>query len=95
MKYPTTSTLEALAHEHNCEVFHVSGDEAKRNRAEAKRHGGKYWRDINESAISAGWYYWQCFPGCLPESAPMGPYTSSRAALRDAYDNGFLGDTEG
>jgi hypothetical protein len=31
-----------------------------------------------------GWYYWYCTPGCLPDSEPVGPFTSSveaRAAL--------------
>ena len=29
----------------------------------------------------AGWYYWFCFPGCLPESDPSGPYPSEEAAI--------------
>ena len=32
----------------------------------------------------AGWYWWACFPGCLPDGDPMGPFASSRLALEDA-----------
>jgi hypothetical protein len=28
-----------------------------------------------------GWYYWFCFPGCLPDSDPFGPYDTQAAAI--------------
>ena len=28
-----------------------------------------------------GWYFWFCFPGCLPDSDPMGPYASEQLAV--------------
>jgi len=28
-----------------------------------------------------GWYFWPCFPGCMPDSDPMGPYDSEQAAI--------------
>jgi len=31
-----------------------------------------------------GWFYWFCFPGCMPESDPMGPFETEADALRDA-----------
>ena len=31
-----------------------------------------------------GWFWWPCFPGCLPDGEPMGPFASSRQALEDA-----------
>lgn len=34
----------------------------------------------------AGWYWHACLPGCLPDGDPMGPFTSSRAAYRDALE---------
>jgi hypothetical protein len=34
----------------------------------------------------AGWYYWFCFPGCLPDSDPIGPFATSDAALADARE---------
>jgi len=34
-----------------------------------------------ENNIQGGWFYWYCIPGCLPESAPFGPYASADAAI--------------
>lgn len=31
-----------------------------------------------------GWYYWFCFPGCLPDSEAMGPFETQDEALADA-----------
>jgi hypothetical protein len=31
-----------------------------------------------------GWYWWACFPGCLPEGDPTGPFETSVAAYSDA-----------
>lgn len=31
----------------------------------------------------AGFYFWYCFPGCLPESEPWGPYPTADAAIED------------
>lgn len=31
-----------------------------------------------------GWYYWYCFPGCLPDSEPTGPFKSEDEAIKDA-----------
>lgn len=34
----------------------------------------------------AGWYYWFCFPGCLPDGEPIGPFDSEQAAIDDCRD---------
>jgi hypothetical protein len=34
----------------------------------------------------AGWFYWCCSPGCLPESEASGPYDSYGEALTAAVD---------
>lgn len=34
-------------------------------------------------ADHAGWYYWYCFPGCLPDSDPIGPFATEAEALAD------------
>lgn len=39
---------------------------------------------IEELGITGGWFYWYCFPGCMPESSPFGPYPSVDAALAAA-----------
>ena len=35
-------------------------------------------------ASLAGWYWWYCFPGCMPDGDPMGPFDSSEEAVEDA-----------
>lgn len=37
-----------------------------------------------EDDVSAGWYWHACFPGCMPDGEPSGPFASSRQALEDA-----------
>jgi len=27
------------------------------------------------------WYAWACFPGCLPDGDPIGPYATERSAI--------------
>jgi hypothetical protein len=41
---------------------------------------------IAEEGITGGWFYWYCFPGCMPDSDPVGPFTSRADALADAQD---------
>lgn len=36
--------------------------------------------------LESGWYWWTCFPGCLPDSDPFGPFETEAAALADAQD---------
>lgn len=31
-----------------------------------------------------GWYWQACFPGCLPDSDPNGPFETYEQALEDA-----------
>ena len=41
--------------------------------------------------FEAGWYWRSCFPGCLPDSEPNGPFDTEAEALADAqegYDDG-------
>jgi hypothetical protein len=34
----------------------------------------------------AGWYYWYCFPGCLPEGDAQGPYATEEEAVQAMRD---------
>ena len=34
-----------------------------------------------------GWFYWFCFPGCLPDGDLNGPYDTRELALADAQDS--------
>lgn len=31
-----------------------------------------------------GWYWWSCFPGCLPDGDPIGPFETEEDAVQDA-----------
>ena len=37
-----------------------------------------------EAASLEGWYYWTCFPGCLPDSDAVGPFETEEEAQADA-----------
>lgn len=49
------------------------------NTAEALKAFDEGWEPC-----AAGWYVWSCFPGCLPESDPDGPYKSAEEAIESA-----------
>jgi hypothetical protein len=42
--------------------------------------------NFQASASLAGWYWWSCFPGCLPDSDPYGPYDTEEQALEAAQN---------
>jgi hypothetical protein len=41
------------------------------------------WQDKN-GPNDAGYYWQSCFPGCLPDSDPIGPFETEAEALADA-----------
>jgi len=41
---------------------------------------------VDELAIEGGWFWWTCFPGCMPDSSPTGPFTTEAEAVADARD---------
>lgn len=45
--------------------------------------------DLEVWEDSDGWYYWFCFPGCLPDSEEYGPFSTREEALDDAQDGAF------
>lgn len=46
---------------------------------------------IDELGITGGWYYWYCFPGCMPDSDPIGPFESYKAAKAAAQEDAAEG----
>lgn len=42
--------------------------------------------DDEGDACPAGWYWWTCFPGCMPDGGPMGPFETEADALAAAQD---------
>ena len=57
------------------EVFHV---DARRAKELNKLDGENQWR--------IGWYWWACFPGCLPDSDAIGPFPTDQEAYNDAQE---------
>jgi hypothetical protein len=57
------------------EVWHYDGSEPE------------FMRDEEDQPLAAGWYWWACYPGCLPDGEPMGPFETEDAALRNAHDD--------
>jgi hypothetical protein len=41
---------------------------------------------IDQWETGEGWYWWSCFPGCLPDGEPMGPFATEAEALADARE---------
>lgn len=41
-------------------------------------------QECNPHAMRLGWFWQSCFPGCLPDSDPIGPFATEAEALADA-----------
>lgn len=76
--YPTRAQLRGAARRCNVEVFHRDARDARD------------CRKLGDVTARAGWHFWACFPGCLPESDACGPFPSELAALRAAYESAFI-----
>lgn len=69
------------------EVFYV-WDAAKRKSHNAyDRMWSDQFSEDDDELLEAGWYYWYCFPGCLPDSDPVGPFATEALALADAQQD--------
>lgn len=42
---------------------------------------------IEEQGITGGWFWQACFPGCLPDGEPNGPFKTYAEALADAQSS--------
>jgi len=38
----------------------------------------------HSTGFEPGWYWQACFPGCMPDGEPMGPFKSEHDAIDDA-----------
>lgn len=48
---------------------------------------GDCWADDDGQPLPAGFYWWPCFPGCMPESDfPSGPFETEAEAIADARE---------
>ena len=54
-------------------------------RAEARENAANDSDEENASPMTEpGWFWQACFPGCLPDSEPNGPFATRAEALADA-----------
>lgn len=68
--------LDLASNQNGIEVFYVDKSTSRDNR-----------RISNCSGLDrTGWYWWACFPGCLPDGDPNGPFDTERGALLDVYE---------
>lgn len=44
------------------------------------------WQELPAETGELRWYYWYCFPGCLPDGDPVGPFETEEEALADARE---------
>ena len=49
-------------------------------------HSSDHPAEEDGEPMEAGWYWWSCFPGCLPDGEPKGPFTTEAEALADAQE---------
>ena len=45
------------------------------------------WLNDDGTMTEQGFYYWYCFPGCLPDSEPIGPFDTEQEAIDDARED--------
>jgi hypothetical protein len=63
----------------DAEAFYVSQMEVEYNNQNLD-HADEY------TITKGGWYYWSCFPGCLPDGEPNGPFNSEKEAIKEAQN---------
>ena len=68
----------------NVEVFYVNEFAA----AYSVSQNGNGSNDDLDYIVAdrAGWYWWSCFPGCLPDGEPSGPFDTEQEAVNDTQD---------
>ena len=50
-----------------------------------RMHGDQF--AFNGEPFESGWYYWFCFPGCLPDGDPIGPFATREEAIAAAQED--------
>lgn len=51
-------------------------------------HGGSYeiFRVSGKfGPIAPGWYWWACWPGCLSDGDPVGPFETEQMAIDNLH----------
>ncbi len=61
--------------------FEVFYDDADHNLSDEPRNF-----DPDGEPVKPGFYWWSCFPGCLPDGDPSGPFETEQDAIKDATE---------
>lgn len=70
----------------------VYTDPSRENEPEALPNAEVFYAEAGEldeyfeGASLEGWYWWACFPGCLPDGEPNGPFETEEEARADAQE---------
>ena len=40
-----------------------------------------FYNEYDDEPYGSGYFYWYCFPGCLPDSSPFGPFETEQEAI--------------
>jgi len=66
----------------NVEVFYMSTKEIE----SYGKDSVWFHADDGNCYDDEGWYWWSCFPGCLPDGDASGPFDTEADALADAQN---------
>jgi hypothetical protein len=66
------------------EVFQVAAND----RSEMEKVAGLYIHGTVIAGTEPGFYWQACFPGCLPDGEPSGPFETEAEAIEDAQGQG-------
>lgn len=47
-------------------------------------NGTTGWETTDGELMAVGWYWWSCFPGCMPDGDAIGPFETEAEAIADA-----------
>lgn len=76
----------------NANSTEFSGFHGFRGASKAERHGSfeVFYQAADEETVDwePGWYRWACYPGCLPDGEPSGPFDTAKQAWENANDQG-------
>lgn len=50
--------------------------------------------ELRQNGTEPGWYWQACFPGCLPDGEPNGPFDTEAEAVADAQSEAWQDDDE-
>lgn len=53
-----------------------------------------FYETGSDPLVKSGWYWWSCFPGCIPDGDQNGPFPTAEGAYLDAMEGSGSSDDE-